>query len=87
MQKTGKPGFDGHGLCQFHCNRLRFGIFIMGLRASGRQACIVQRIPTSRRRELAVIGPGSGRIGPITRNTDLFHLMVEVAGVEAFAEA
>ena len=36
--------------------------------------------------ELAVLGPGSDRIGPITRNTDLFHLMVEMADVEAYTE-
>ncbi len=36
--------------------------------------------------ELAVLGPGSDRIGPITRNTDLFYLMVEMAGVEAYTE-
>ena len=36
--------------------------------------------------ELAALGPGSDRIGPFTRNTDLFHLMVEMAGVEAYTE-
>ncbi len=36
--------------------------------------------------ELAVMGPGSDRIGPITRNTDLFHLMVEMADVKAYTE-
>ncbi|MFO8029475.1 MAG: alkaline phosphatase [Cyclonatronaceae bacterium] len=36
--------------------------------------------------ELAVMGPGSDRIGPLTRNTDLFHLMVEMAGVQAYTE-
>ena len=36
--------------------------------------------------ELAALGPGSERIGPITKNTDLFLLMVEMAGVQAFQE-
>ncbi len=33
--------------------------------------------------ELAVAGPGSSSIGAFTRNTDLFDLMLEAAGVEA----
>ncbi len=36
--------------------------------------------------ELAAFGPGSDRIGPFTKNTDMFHLMVEMAGVQAFQE-
>ncbi|MCH8566677.1 MAG: alkaline phosphatase [Balneolales bacterium] len=32
--------------------------------------------------ELAAAGPGSETIGPITRNTDLFFLMLEAAGIE-----
>ena len=36
--------------------------------------------------ELAVMGPGSDRIGPFTRNTDLFYLMVEMADVQAYTE-
>jgi alkaline phosphatase len=37
--------------------------------------------------ELAAYGPGSDRIGPFTKNTDLFHLMVEMAAVQAYQEA
>jgi alkaline phosphatase len=37
--------------------------------------------------ELAAYGPGSDRIGPFTKNTDMFHLMVEMAGVQAYQEA
>ena len=36
--------------------------------------------------ELAALGPGSEAIGGFTRNTDLFDLMVESAGVRAYAE-
>ncbi len=36
--------------------------------------------------ELAAMGPGSERLRPITRNTDLFHLMVEMAGVQEYLE-
>ncbi|MDG5765834.1 alkaline phosphatase [Balneolales bacterium ANBcel1] len=36
--------------------------------------------------ELAAMGPGSEKIGAFTRNTDLFHLMVELAGVQQYAE-
>lgn len=35
--------------------------------------------------ELAALGPGSEAIGPFTRNTDLFGLMVEAAGVQEMA--
>lgn len=37
--------------------------------------------------ELAVAGPGSSRIGAFTRNTDLFGLMLEAAGIEVPAYA
>lgn len=33
--------------------------------------------------ELSAFGPGSERIMPFTKNTDLFYLMVEMAGVQA----
>jgi alkaline phosphatase len=36
--------------------------------------------------ELAALGPGSEAIGDFTRNTDLFDLMVESAGLEKYAE-
>jgi len=36
--------------------------------------------------ELAALGPGSEAIGPFTRNTDLFDLMVEAVGVREYAE-
>jgi len=36
--------------------------------------------------ELAALGPGSEAIGHFTRNTDLFDLMVEAAGVGAHAQ-
>jgi alkaline phosphatase len=36
--------------------------------------------------ELAALGPGSEAIGQFTRNTDLFDLMVEAAGVQEYAE-
>ena len=36
--------------------------------------------------ELAGYGPGSDRIGPFHKNTDMFHLMVEMAGVQAHAD-
>ena len=36
--------------------------------------------------ELSAWGPGSDRIPTFVRNTDLFDLMVEMAGVRAFAE-
>ena len=36
--------------------------------------------------QLTALGPGSRAIGGFTRNTDLFDLMVEAAGVRAFAE-
>jgi alkaline phosphatase len=35
--------------------------------------------------ELAALGPGSEAIGHFTRNTDLFDLMVEAAGVRSYA--
>lgn len=35
--------------------------------------------------ELAALGPGSEAIGQFTRNTDLFDLMVEAAGVQKYA--
>ena len=35
--------------------------------------------------ELAALGPGSEAIGAFTRNTDLFDLMVESAGVRDYA--
>lgn len=36
--------------------------------------------------ELAALGPGSDRIGPITKNTDMFDLMIEMAGVQEYQE-
>ena len=35
--------------------------------------------------QLAALGPGSEVIGSFTRNTDLFDLMVESAGVREYA--
>jgi alkaline phosphatase len=35
--------------------------------------------------ELAALGPGSEAIGAFTRNTDLFDLMIESAGVRDYA--
>ena len=37
--------------------------------------------------ELAAMGPGSERLQPITRNTDLFHLMVEMAAVQEYQDS
>lgn len=36
--------------------------------------------------ELSAMGPGSEQLGPITRNTDLFELMVEMGGVQVYME-
>lgn len=35
--------------------------------------------------ELAAVGPGCERLKGLVRNTDLFHLMVDMAGVKAYA--
>lgn len=37
--------------------------------------------------ELAALGPGSEAVGAFTRNTDLFELMVEAAGVTDYVES
>jgi len=46
----------------------------------------VGRTHTSDYVELAAFGPGSDRIKPFMLNTEMFYLMVEMAGVQAYAD-
>jgi alkaline phosphatase len=65
-------------------NRSRFDAVLSGVLANYNGIYFVGTNHTADYTELACWGPGHERLSPLTKNTDLFNLMVEMAGVEKF---
>lgn len=65
-------------------NRSRFDAALSGVLANYNGVYFVGTNHTADYTELAAWGPGHERLNALTKNTELFDLMVEMAGVEKF---
>jgi len=78
--------FRGEYKAAFH-NRQGPGAVLAGILANYNGIYFVGTNHTSDYVEIASWGPGSDRIPSFVRNTAMFDLMVEMAGVQAYADA